>query len=459
MASKVLPLIAFAGFLVMGFKLRAGSPGAQAGVPIKFDVAATPPMGWNSWDAFGPSVTEDEVKANADFMAAKLAPFGWRYIVVDIQWAEPYPKTHGYRSNNQDLVLDEYGRLLPAPNRFPSAAGGRGFKPLADYIHSKGLKFGIHIMRGIPRLAVARKLPVKGTSVQAGDIADPRNICPWLDDMFGVDMKKPHAQAYYDSLLELYASWDVDYIKADDMAFPPTHMDEIAALAAAVRKTGRPIVLSLSPGPADISQVGELRTYAHLWRISGDFWDDWKALRHTFELARPWIPHVGAGGWPDLDMLPLGRIGLRAEVGEPRWTNFSRDEQRTVMTLWAILRSPLMFGGNLPDNDAWTMSLLTNDEVLAVNQASVSNREVFVRGDERAYAADVPGGKGRYLAVFNTGDEGPLAIRVPLASLGLAGPCALRDLWMKKELGAMKNDVIARLEPHASVLYRLEPRE
>jgi hypothetical protein len=277
--------------------------------------------------------------------------------------------------------------------------------------------------------------------------------------MFGVDMTKPHAQAYYDSLLELYASWEVDYIKADDMAFPPTHMDEIAALAKAIKKTGRPIVLSLSPGPAHLEQAEELKKYAHLWRVSGDFWDDWKALKRTFELARPWIPHLGAGHWPDLDMLPLGRIGLRAEVGEPRWTNFSRDEQRTVMTLWAILRSPLMFGGNLPDNDAWTQSLLTNCEALAVNQASVNNREVSVRGEERVYAADVPGGTARYLAIFNTGDSGPLAIRVPFADLGLSGPCALSDLWEKKELAAVRNEVVAKVGAHASVLYKLQPLE
>jgi len=458
-ASKILPLIALGGLAIMGFRLK--SVGQAAAVPDSFKsgLAATPPMGWNSWDAFGPSVVEDEVKANADYMAARLAKFGWQYVVVDIQWAEPYPKTHGYRSNNQDLVMDEYGRLLPTPNRFPSAKDGRGFEPLADYVHSKGLKFGIHIMRGIPRLAVSRKLPVKGTPVRADEIADPQSVCPWLDDMYGVDMTKPHAQAYYDSLLELYASWGVDFIKADDMAFPPTHLDEVAALAKAIKKAGRPTVLSLSPGPADIKQVEELEKYAHLWRISGDFWDDWKALKHTFELARPWIPHLGAGHWPDLDMLPLGRIGLRAEVGEPRWTNFSLEEQRTVMTFWAILRSPLMFGGNLPDNDDWTLSLLTNADVLAVNQGSVDNRELFVRGDARAYAADVPGTRAKYLAIFNTGEEGPLEVRVPLSSLGFSGVCGLRDIWEKRDLDPVRNDVAAKLAAHAAVLYRLQPLE
>jgi hypothetical protein len=158
-------------------------------------------------------------------------------------------------------------------------------------------------------------------------------------------------------------------------------------------------------------------------------------------------------------MLPLGRIGVRAEVGEPRWTNFTRDEQVAVMTFWAILRSPLMFGGNLPDNDEWTLSLLTNAEVLAVNQTSTNNGELFVRGDARAYAADIPGTETKYLALFNTGDDGPLEIRVPLASLGLSGPCGLRDIWQKKDLEPVRNDVVAKLAAHAAVLYRLKPLE
>jgi alpha-galactosidase len=459
MSSTMLSWITIGSLMILS--AQAGTPGQTAAKsgPFKSVVAATPPMGWNSWDVFGTSVTEAEVKSNADYMAAHLAGFGWRYIVVDIQWAEPYPKTHGYRKSNQDLVMDEYGRLQPTINRFSSAMGGKGFKPLADYIHSKGLKFGIHIMRGIPRLAVSRKLAVKGAPVRADEIANPRSICPWLDDMLGVDMSKPHAQAYYDSLIELYASWGVDYIKADDMAYPYTHMDEIAALARAIKKNGRPIILSLSPGPANFRQAEDLKRYAHLWRISGDFWDDWKALKHTFELSRPWMAHIGADHWLDLDMLPLGRVGIRTEVGEPRWTNFSRNEQVMVMTLWSILRSPLMFGGNLPDTDDWTFSLLTNAEVLAVNQTSANNRVLFSRGDALAYAADAPGGREVYLALFNIADGGSLEIKAPLKGLGLAGRCALRDLWQKKDLGPVEKEVVVKVDAHSSVLYRLKPLE
>jgi hypothetical protein len=279
-------------------------------------LAPTPPMGWNSWDCYGPSVTEKEVKANADYMARHLAKHGWQYVVVDIQWSEPEAGAHGYRPN-AELVMDEFGRLTPALNRFPSAANGQGFKPLADYVHGLGLKFGIHIMRGIPRQAVTKNLPVLGTNLRAGDVANPKSICTWLTDMYGVDMTKPGGQAYYDSIIKLYAQWGVDYIKADDMS-SPYQGDEIAALSQAIKKCERPIVLSLSPGPAPLEQAEDLKKHAQLWRISGDFWDNWKSLKEQFSLCRAWAPHTVPGHWPDADMLPLGRIAIRAERGNGR---------------------------------------------------------------------------------------------------------------------------------------------
>jgi len=132
--------------------------------------ASTPPMGWNSWDCYGPTVTENEVKANADYMAAHLKKFGWEYIVIDIRWYVDNDKSHGYNEKDPVFVMDEYGRFLPSTARFPSAANGAGFKPMADYLHSKGLKFGIHIMRGVPKEAVKRNTPIFATSFKAADI-------------------------------------------------------------------------------------------------------------------------------------------------------------------------------------------------------------------------------------------------------------------------------------------------
>jgi alpha-galactosidase len=418
--------------------------------------APTPPMGWNSWDCYGTTVTEAEVKAQADYMARHLARFGWQYVVVDIQWYEPNAKAHGYREN-AELVMDGYGRLLPATNRFPSAADGRGFKPLADYLHRRGLKLGIHIMRGIPRRAVKQNLPVWGSKVRASEIADEKNVCTWNSDMYGVDMSKPGAQDYYDSLIALYKEWGVDYIKADDMSSPIFHEAEIDALSRAIQKSGRRTVLSLSPGPAPLTRADFLQHHAQLWRISNDFWDRWEDLRKQFEYCRQWAPFIGQGGWPDADMLPLGRIGIRAERGDDRRTRFNRDEQLTLMTLWLIFRSPLMFGGDLPSNDDFTLSLLTNAEALAVHQNSANNHELFARDKQIAWVADIPGNKGKYLAVFNLNDVAT-DIKVKRSEIGLTGRYAVRDLWQKKSPGFLGDELVTKVPPHGAALYRISAR-
>jgi len=418
------------------------------------DLAATPPMGWNSWDSYGTTVREEHVRANADAMARDLAQYGWQYIVVDIQWYEPNARGHNYKPGAA-LSMDEYGRLMPAVNRFQSAADGAGFKPLADYVHSKGLKFGIHIMRGIPRNAVEKNLPIKGTPYHAADIADKENACRWNPDMWGVDVTKPGAQAYYDSIAELYASWGVDFIKADDMGSHLYQPAEIKMLSAAIRKTGRPMVLSISPGPAPVSEVEFFQKYAHMWRISDDFWDDWRLLRRQFDFARDWAPFIAKNGtWPDADMLPLGKLRVTDKAGKGSPTKFTRDEQYTLMNLWAMFRSPLIFGGDLPSNDAFTTSLLTNPEVIAVNQASSNNREALARGNFVVWTADAPGSTDKYVAIFNLGEvaktfsEGWRKVGVE------ADRVSARDLWQRKDLGIFGR-IEVRLAPHASVLYRV----
>jgi len=415
-------------------------------------VATHPPMGWNSWDAYGTTVTEAEVKANADYMAKNLKQHGWQYIVIDIQWSEPNPRAHGYRPN-AELAMDRYGRLIPAENRFPSSAGGRGFAPLAAYVHGLGLKFGIHIMRGIPRRAVQENLPVYGTGVRAADIADVHSVCPWNSDMYGVDVTRKGGQEYYDSLLKLYADWGVDYIKADDIA-RPVHRGEIAALHRAIARTGRSIVLSLSPGPATIKDLPFLQENANMWRISDDFWDDWRSLKQMFLLLSIWGGVGRPEAWPDADMLPLGHIGLRAERGEDRMTRFTHDEAQTVMSLWSIAQSPLMFGGDLPTNDAFTLSLLTNDDVLAVDQNGAHGYPFWQSGGSVAWTADAKDAGEKYLAVFNTGERAG-AIHVDWGALQLPDSCVLRDLWQRKDVGTIPSGYTFNLAPHAAGMYRV----
>ena len=435
--------------------------GCCAVVPLSSSAAATgtvlaptPPMGWNSWDSFGPTVRENEVKANADAMAAKMAKVGWQYVVVDIEWFQPNARAHGYIPRGA-VTMDSYGRFIPSPNRFPSAVNGAGFKPLADYVHSEGLKFGIHIMRGIPREAVDKNLPIKGTPYHAADVADRANVAKWegMEDTYGVDMSKPGAQAYYDSIAQLYASWGVDYVKADDMS-RPYQKPEIHALSIALKKTGRPIVLSLSPGPAPLEEYEDLKANAQLWRISNDFWDRWIDIKNQFDLMKAWQGKVHSGGWPDADMLPLGHIGLRAERGDDRASLLTHDEQYTLLSMWSIFRSPLMFGGDIPSSDAFTLDILTNPEVLKVNQHSENGRESYRDGDTIAWTADIPGSTSKYVTVSNIG-ETESAVHLPWKSVGInAKKVSVRDLWMHKDLG--NSDALAlSLRPHASVLLKI----
>lgn len=394
------------------------------------EFAKTPPRGWNSWDCFGASVTEGEVKANADFVAKHLKQYGWNYIVVDIQWSEPTADSSAYHKF-ASLCMDEYSRLIPAENRFPSSAGGRGFGPLADYIHSLGLKFGIHVMRGIPRQAVHSKSAIKGTTITADQLA-VNNICPWNTDMYGVDIGLPEAQLYYDSLLELYASWEVDFLKVDDTANSTLfgcHKGEIELLRRAIDKTGRQIVLSLSPGPAALENGSFLQANANMWRLTDDFWDLWEHLEDMFTRCERWAPFVRRGNWADCDMLPLGHLAIRSREtnARERMTRFTKGEQRMMMSLWTIFRSPLFYGGDFTGCGKEDLELLTNEEVLKMHDTLEHSAQIYRdgvmavwRGESDSYV---------YYGIFNLSLE---EIQVDIRKLREEGQGFL-DMWNRRE--------------------------
>jgi len=424
--------------------------------------ASTPPMGWNSWDCYGPTVVESEVKANADYMAKNMKSAGWQYIVVDIRWYVENDKAHGYNEKDAIYVMDEYGRLQPSPKRFPSSANGKGFKPLADYIHSKGLKFGIHMMRGIPMEAVKKNTPILGSTAKASEIYSTEGQCPWLKDMYTIVAEKDGAQAYYNSLFKLYASWGLDFIKIDDLSVP-YHVKEIEMIRKAIDNCGRKIVLSTSPGETPIKDAKHVESHANMWRIVGDFWDNWRQLKQHFAVCNRWSPFIANGHFPDADMLPLGRIGIRAERGDNRMSGFTKDEQITVMSLFSIFRSPLMFGGDLPSNDDFTLSILTNKDVLYVNQHSANNKQLFNKNDLIAWIADDPKTGDKFLAVFNAYDppkgsdnkETSTKIVVSFDELGLKGSHTVTDLWSHKVLGSFKDEFAPVINKHGAGLYRI----
>lgn len=428
----------------------------------KNKAAITPPMGWNSWDCYGAAVTEEQLLKNAEYMARNLKRYGWQYVVCDIQWYEPNAVNNDY-NNFTELCMDSYSRLIPAPNRFPSSANGKGFAPIAEKIHSMGLKFGIHIMRGIPRQAVHRNTPILGSNKTARDIAHHFSVCSWNTDMYGVDYRREGAQEYYDSLFEMYAEWGVDFVKVDDICVtefrkwdnPYSAKEEIEMIRKAIDKTGRNIVLSLSPGPAQLSVAEHLGANANMWRLTGDFWDDWGKLLEMFERCNEWSPFVKEGCWPDCDMLPLGRISKNGSCHGPqnRYTQFTRDEQITLMSLWCIFRSPLMFGGELNENDDFTLSLITNPEIIAVNQRSGKGKQVYNDGKTVVWTAESERACA-LAAVFNISDE-KRDITLNLSELSLPEKGVLRDLWKRADIKEVNGSFSVTLNAHGAAVFEI----
>lgn len=417
--------------------------------------AQTPPMGWNSWDCYGPTVQENEVKANADYMAENLKEYGWEYIVVDIRWFVENDKAGGYNQTDPIYVIDEYGRYQPATNRFPSSANGKGFKELADYVHGKGLKFGIHIMRGIPKMAVENKMPIKGTKGITADMIYSTDLqCLWLRDNYTIVADQPGAQEYYNSIMDMYAEWGVDFIKIDDLS-RPYHLKEIELIRNAIDQCGRPIVLSTSPGETPIDNAEHVSNHANMWRMVDDVWDKWDDVTHLLDVAQKWYPYIAPGTWPDCDMIPLGRISVRGERGEDRMTRLTHDEQYSLMTLFTIFKSPLMFGGDMPSNDDFTLSLLTNKEVLKMHKEGTNVRQIFHENERVAITSINQQTQERYLALFNISDDEILEISVPLTELGIDNSWSAMNIWNGESQDAIKSEAFSTtLNPHSCALYK-----
>lgn len=426
----------------------------------KNNLAVTPPMGWNSYDYYDTTVNEEQIKANANYMATHLKEHGWEYIIVDIQW---YAYNVGTQRSTYQYIpfekieLDEYSRLLPCPDRFPSSINGQGFKPLADYIHSLGLKFGIHIMRGIPRIAAHNHMKIYGTSKTANEIADPSSICFWNPDMYGLDVQKEGTKEYYDSIFNLYAQWGVDFIKCDDICRldMKSSEKEIELLHQAIQNCGRPMVLSLSPGPALIEKAWHYEKYANMWRITDDFWDSWPLLLNMFKQCELWQNHVSEGCYPDCDMLPLGYIGKG--FGEERLTRFTKEEQITMMPLWCIFRSPLMIGAELTKLDPWTLRLLTNQKVLRLLTHSFGAKQINRDEQQTVWFSKDTQDKAYYLAVFNLSED-ELSITVTPEDIGLQNfsRYVFEELWSETSIQDIGQVLETKVIPHGTKLFKIK---
>jgi alpha-galactosidase len=440
-------------------KNSAGRADTEVRIVCGDKIALLPPMGWNSYDAFGDSVVESEVLANAAWLKEHLQPLGWDTVVVDFRWYDS--KADGKRVQNPEgVTIDANGRCIPPENRFPSAADGNGFTALADKIHAMGLKFGIHIMRGIPRKAVEADAPIAGSEFKASQAVLPQGnrnrVCAWNRDMYGVGGATEAGKAWYRSIARQYASWGVDYIKCDDIS-TPYRGDEINALSQGLHDTGRSIVLSLSPGPTPVMDGPLVEQVANLWRISGDFWDNWRSLSHNFDLFAAWQKNSGPGHWPDGDMIPFAHICQRnCDVRPDRWTRFTRNEQLTLMSLWALAPSPLMLGMNLPDNDDWTTAILTNPDVLAVNQDAAGQTGMRMTGPKitgEVWSKALADGS-HAVGFFNRSGQ-TNTVAITWHDLGLGTKPAVRDLWVRKDLGKQK-EFTMDLPPHGCVMLKVK---
>ena len=426
-----------------------------------------PPMGWNSWDAYGLTIDEAQFRDNVKVLAS-MKQSGWQYAVIDEGWymRDPFAAT----TAEQKYLYDPNGLLLPVVDRFPSAANSGGFKPLADWVHSLGLKFGIHIMRGIPKEVVDQNLPIAGSAFHAADAADRDATCPWNDANYGV-ADNAAGQAYYDSMLKRYAAWGVDYIKVDCISDHPYRPTEIRQVAEAIRKSGRPMVLSLSPGPTGLSHGAEVAKYAQMSRITDDHWDVWHedhkpgasefpfGLKDEPDRIAEWNKYNKAGFYPDPDMLPEGSLTPHPGWGEPRQSHYTQDEQRFEFTLWAISRSPLIFGGNLTRLDDFTRSLMTNKEVTNIDRHATATGPALMPkndGDPLSWRAWYARAGGKtYAAVFNLDDE-PKTLDVPWLNFHLADkPHAAFDVWNARQISSAKA-LHVELPPHGCALFRME---
>ena len=405
-------------------------------------VALRPPMGWNSWDAYGFTVDEAAFKANAAIIAG-MKRFGWSYAVIDEGWYMGNPL--GANLAARGYNLDGFGRLEPVVSHFPSAADRHGLKALADWTHAQGLKFGVHIVRGIPKAAVDANLRIEGSRFRAADAADRNALCPWDEGNYGV-ADNAAGQAWYDGLLREYAGWGVDFLKVDCIADHPYRPSEMRQIGEAIRKAGRPMVLSLSPGPARVANAAEMARSAQMWRISDDLWDAWafphpdpstefpNGILSAFDRLALWNEYAGPDRWPDADMLPFGSLRPHPGWGDPRQSRLTQEETRTAFTLWAIARSPLILGSNLTEMAPWLQTLLTTRDIIALNQQKRTSRPIenlpASLAAARVWVSTRNGmRKPDTVAVFNLGDV-PLTAEARWAELGLPERrYEARELW------------------------------
>jgi hypothetical protein len=382
----------------------------------------SPPMGWNSYTGYSIAVTEAELLKNIDFLSERLLRYGYDTVTVDNGW---FLSGQG---EGVAMALDAYGRPESHPHFFP-----HGLKYTIDYAHKKGVKFGIWLLRGINRRAVEENLPVEGTKYRMRNIVNMKSMCPWAAAPwwnYGVDMTKPGAQQYYDGLVKKYADVGVDFIKFDDIVPNP---EEVDAVARAIKKCGRPIVLSLSPGDEIKVEHSDAYKKANMVRITSDIWDNKGSLETTFHRWEAMQAYDGprANSWLDMDMVCFGRLYVVNNDGG--WEcKFTRDQKRTFMVQRALAASPLMLGGVLYRMDDFSMSLFTHPGILKCNQNGVIGRLAHRNGKLDVWKTPERGNEDNgWIGLFNRDGGKNMSVELSTRDLGLnpERSYVFKNLW------------------------------
>jgi alpha-galactosidase len=434
-AIPVLLIFVFSSALVFA---TTNSVHASAAHPQENNgLAQTPLMGWSSWSTIRNNPSESAIKAQAQAMASKLKSYGYSYINQDDFWYL-----------NPSTTVDQYGRWAVDTGRFPD-----GIAATASYVHSLGLKFGLYLTPGIPVAAVRQNTQIEGTSYHAADIADTSrfetNYNFGNSVMYYINYNKPGAQAFINSWADELASWGVDFLKMDGVG--DWDISDIQAWSTALRQSGRSIYFSLSNN-LDVNNVSIWQQNTNGWRIDGDVecycstLVTWNSFSTRFNDAPRWVGDGGPGGWNDLDSL---------DVGNGSKDGLSNDERQTYMTLWAIESAPLSMGDDLTSLDSYGLSLLTNTEVIAVDQAGHQAHPISQASSQQVWFAN--NGDGSYtVALFNLGGS-TATVTVNWGSLGFSGSASVRDLWSHTNLGTVTNSFSATLNAHASRLLKVTP--
>lgn len=437
MLKKILATFVSCSFILTGITSVSIFGPKEANASSYNNLAERPFLGWSSWSSIRKKPTEDNIKAAADVMAEKFKSHGYEYINLD-----------DYYMLDWRTTVDEYGRWAVDPKKFPS-----GMKALGDYIHNKGLKFGHYVTLGIPKAAVDQNTPIEGTPYHAKDIVDftkgqKKNFN--FEEMYAIDFSKPGAQEFIDSWARLFASYGIDYLKIDGVR--NQDIADVEAWANALKKTGRFIHVELSNN-LDIKHISTWKQLANGWRTDHDVeaygtntLTSWKKVARRFDDVAEWQPHGGPGGWNDLDSL---------NVANGDKDGLTNDEKISYVSLWAIAASQFVIGNDLTKLDDFGVSLLTNDEIIGVNQSGVAGKRLYKKNGAQVFYQSLPDGSYN-IALFNTSSS-THDVSFKWTDLEIQGSASVHDMWSHQDLGRMDKGFTASLSTHASRMIHVVP--